>query len=94
MELREVLTRCAELWLEHDRTRPKGVKLPLTDREIQQFLEEAQKRDEHEILWQQIDQLLDELRLLYPMRVPKIKSELKWLRKQAHKKGLTWGRRR
>lgn len=93
MELREVLTRCAELWIEREKTRPKGVKLPLSDKEIRQFLEDAQSRDDSQALWSQIDDLLNSLQLMFPLRVSKMRRELKWLRKQAYKNNLTWGRK-
>ena len=55
------------------------------------FLEAARRRDDP--LWKQIDGLLDELKMQYPFRTAKLRKELKWLRKQADKKGLPWGRR-
>jgi hypothetical protein len=94
MELREVLTRCAALWLEHEReTRPLGTKMTLSDKEINDFLAEATARTDADLVFDQIDDLLNTLAVQYPLRTVKIRRELKWLRKQAKKRGMTWGRR-
>ena len=94
MELREVLTRCAQLWLEHEReTRPLGTKMTLSDKEIKDFLHEATMRSDADIVFDQIDDLLQALAIQYPIRTAKIRRELKWLRKHACKRGMAWGRR-
>lgn len=91
MELREVLTRAAQLWLDQQSKRKRGEKFTLSDREIKEFLDAARDRDDQ--VWFEIETLLKSLSPLYPLRTVRLRRELKWLRKQASKKGLSWGRK-
>lgn len=94
MDIKNLVSKAATLWLEHnkdDPTRRFGETSPLTDKEIEEFLDAATHREAE--LWQQIDSLLDELTRFYPLRAARLKRELKWLRKMAHKRDRPWGRK-
>jgi hypothetical protein len=67
--------------------------MTLSDKEINDFLAEATARTDADLVFDQIDDLLNTLAVQYPLRTVKIRRELKWLRKQAKKRGMTWGRR-
>lgn len=71
--------------------RHRGIKVELTDKEIENFLHDAQQREKHGELFDQMEQLLEQLWLLYPLRVTRIRKDLKWLRRQAKKRQLSWG---
>lgn len=94
MDIKKLVTKAASTWLDHqdsDPTRRLGETSPLTDKEINDFLDAATHREAE--LWYQMDSLLDELTHLYPIRAQRMKKDLKWLRKMALKRGRPWGRK-
>lgn len=86
MEFREAVTRFSEWWIANEKDRPRGVRLPLSDKEIESFMRAAEERPFEEA-FQSMTSFLDSMTLMYPVRAPRLKRELKWLQKQMKKKG-------
>lgn len=64
---------------------------PLVDSDIDSFLQAADEREDP--LWENIDLYLSyELRRRWPIRAYKLKKEIAWLRNEASKDDLEWGR--
>lgn len=63
----------------------------LSEADTTDLLDIASHREDP--LWNDIEVLLASLSQRYPLRVSRIKRELKWLRKQAWHAKLTWGRK-
>lgn len=40
---------------------------------------------------EQMEAVLDELKIMYPLRVWSMRRDMRWLRKEAGKRGLRWG---
>lgn len=94
MEFREFLTHAAEFWIERNEHHSSGsLKMKLTDKELEGFLEAASSRTIEDPIWHQMDELLGSLQLQYPVKATRMRSDIKWLRKQAKKRGYPWGRR-
>lgn len=55
------------------------------------FLEAASHRDNP--LFEEMDSLLRELSVKYPFRAAKMRAEIRWMRGQAYKAGLPWGKK-
>lgn len=64
---------------------------PPSEGDVDGWLDAADHREAE--LWLSIDALLRDLHALNPARVARIRKDVKWLRKEAAKKGLPWGRR-
>lgn len=62
----------------------------LTDEDVQEMLASAAARHRNEA-WRQIETFLDDLTEYFPGRVGRIRKDLRWLKRQAIKRGLDWG---
>lgn len=71
--------------LDRDRT-PRH----LSGDDVDAFFTASDGRDDP--LWGQIDLLLEDLKRYFPVQVYGIRKNLKWLRHQAFKYGLDWGK--
>lgn len=63
----------------------------LSEADTQDFLDIASHREDP--LWNEMELLLTSLSQRYPLRVSRIRRELKWLRKQAMHAKLSWGKK-
>lgn len=92
MSIRSMATRAAEAYLREDQPPPTRIRerRRLGDDDVNQFMEAAAKRDDP--IWTEINALLDQLETNQPFRVQALRRELRWLRHQAHRRGLPWGR--
>jgi hypothetical protein len=62
----------------------------LTEDETDDLMYQASHREDP--LWVEMDALMDQLFNQYPFRVRRLRKELKWLRKEARRRNLRWGR--
>lgn len=63
----------------------------LNSDDVDSFMEAADRRESP--LWEEMDGFLRELATRWPMRSGRLRKELRWLRKQAYKQNLHWGKK-
>lgn len=63
---------------------------PLDGDDVAAFHAAADNRDNP--LFEEMNALLASMTIRYPIRAARMQKEIKWLRKEANKRGLSWGK--
>lgn len=74
--------------LEHNDT--SSNRRTLSEDDIDDFGYAADHREDP--LWAEFTAILSELEKKRPIRVAKLRQDIRWMRRQAKKKGLRWGK--
>ena len=77
--------------------RPKGLATrtearQLSSSDVDDFMAASDARP-YEMLFESIEALLDELALLHPIQVARLRLGLRWLRTEAARRDLPWGKK-
>lgn len=69
----------------------RSSKKPLSDDNVRDFMSAAERRELQ--IWAEIEDLLDHLKIAYPVTVRAVRKNIRWLRKKAYQNGLSWGKK-
>jgi hypothetical protein len=67
-----------------------NVRRMVSDNEVSSMLDNARAREMSHV-WDELDTLLDQLNKRHPLRVDRLRRDLKWVRKQAAQHDYSWG---
>lgn len=84
-----------DAFVDHEPPPPDNVShLPYKKRRLNQDDIDGFHSAAEDRIWNEIEQVLRRASRESPLRARQVRHEIKWLRRQAWKQGVSWGRRR